>query len=246
VLLVVILLLVPVWFLGSEVAWEILRHVFWGGILLVLVISRSEVDSLKSQLSEATQQSTELQKRCRLLEEDLHSARVELAPNDPARYCARADFCRVLSHLGRLRADDEEATNLYARAVADYDMAIRLAPTEGYYYRARADLHMEHEEYEHAVQDLTSAITLWLMLESELDPELYELRGEALARLGHIEAAHKDYTSALEIYEDLNAKSAAANSGDDSCVEDYEDDLDYDYDYVIADLRERMHNLRLP
>jgi tetratricopeptide (TPR) repeat protein/CHAT domain-containing protein len=93
---------------------------------------------------------------------------------------------RALAH--RYRGDDPETW------FADFDEAVRLAPTDPARVNARGEAYYAIKEYPKAIGDFTKAIELGMA-----NAGRYNSRGNAYHHLGNYEAAIADYSKAIEL-----------------------------------------------
>ena len=83
---------------------------------------------------------------------------------------------------------------LAAKAEADFDAAIKLAPDNAYLYFDRGNLRCSIKNYSHAIDDYTKAISL--------NPDIAEVyfnRGLAYLKLGNKQQAVADLSKAGEL-----------------------------------------------
>lgn len=128
-------------------------------------------------------------------------------PNTAAAYSNRAKGFRD-------KGDD-------ARALADYQKAIELAPDAWYGFYGRGFLYMEKAEWAKAIADFTKAIEL-----GHKTADTYTARGAAAAQSGDDDSAIADYSKALEV--DPNDENALNNRGVSLAVKG-------EYERAIAD-----------
>ena len=82
----------------------------------------------------------------------------------------------------------------YDRALADYEMAIKLVPTETVFYRDRGNVALARKHYDDALADYTKSI--------ELDPAYvvpWNLRGRTWEAKKEYAKARADYEKAVEL-----------------------------------------------
>ncbi|MFH1903507.1 MAG: tetratricopeptide repeat protein [Candidatus Omnitrophota bacterium] len=72
---------------------------------------------------------------------------------DPHRE-SQWDFCRVYLTRGKIYVRKKE----YNKAIADYNSAIKIDPTDSSYYFEKGKVHFEKKEYDKAIADYTKAI----------------------------------------------------------------------------------------
>ena len=101
-------------------------------------------------------------------------------PSDPFAFVARG---QIFQRMGR-----------YQDALADWNMAVRLAPENPLLIHARGNLYLETEQYQHAQMDFDRAI--------ELDPlnmDFFLDRASALIALGRPDEAMQDIDHAIKM-----------------------------------------------
>ncbi|MBZ0315794.1 MAG: tetratricopeptide repeat protein [Anaerolineae bacterium] len=125
-----------------------------------------------------------------------------------------------------LRAALHSAQGDYTAALADYDEALALEPTNAFTYYSRALTATIAGKYEAALADVNHAIEL-----NNTDTTFYDLRGQILNYTGEYEAALADYGHALEL-DPTQAKLYSGRGSVYSSLEDYEAAL-ADYNHAI-------------
>ena len=89
----------------------------------------------------------------------------------------------------------------FDKAFAEYGKAIEVNPQSVEAYRSRAELYEFLEDYDMAVTDLNTAISLSLALQ-EFDIGLYSRRASTLARLERFDEAREDCRAAMRMKPD--------------------------------------------
>ncbi len=113
------------------------------------------------------------------------------------------DVCTRVIESGSLSRDDLAVAYLfrgdayaglgqYARAIQDYDEAIRLDPNEEMNFDARGKAYDHLGQYTRAIQDYDEAIRL----EPDNDPFPYQDRGDTEQKMGNTAAAAADHAKA--------------------------------------------------
>lgn len=88
----------------------------------------------------------------------------------------------------------------YDRAIADFDMAIKVRPKDAEAYVKRGTAYASKDDYNRAIGDFDMAISLMPKRAS-----VYTMRGHAYEKAGEKNQAIVDYRSALEIDPSLQA-----------------------------------------
>jgi len=92
----------------------------------------------------------------------------------------------------------------YDRAIADFDMAIKLRPKEADAYIKRGFAYDRKDDYNHAIADFGMAITL-----RPKNASAYTMRADAYEKAGDKDRAIADFRRALEIDPSLQVVKAA-------------------------------------
>ncbi|GHU81374.1 hypothetical protein FACS189468_3840 [Spirochaetia bacterium] len=130
---------------------------------------------------------------------------------------AIADFCKAaeldplywddLGDKYKERGDDRQAGDAYQKAIVNYTKAIELDSGSHYSYYHRAHAYDNLKNYEAAIADLTTMITmLYLGIKEEYDDDAYArayaygARGGVYYETGKYADALKDYNDAIDWY----------------------------------------------
>jgi tetratricopeptide (TPR) repeat protein len=81
-----------------------------------------------------------------------------------------------------------------ARAIADFNMATKLAPEAGLYYDYRGLHYLDRKDYDRAIADFDKAIKYW-----DWEPVYYNHRGTAYKAKGQWDKAITDHTKSIEL-----------------------------------------------
>jgi tetratricopeptide (TPR) repeat protein len=179
--------------------WELMRRMDFKGAILYF----DQAINLNPNYADSYQNRA----RSRQALEDYRGAEadfdqlIRLKPNDAEAYFLRRDFLGDLA-IRFHTSDDQGQTlyltskdqNLYRRALADYEQAIRLSPDNARYWRFRGVLSYNLGDYARAIADYTQQIKL------EPDKaEPYSNRALARGGAGDYRGAVEDYTQAIRL-----------------------------------------------